>query len=286
MNKIVLIVGNGFDLDLGWKTSYSDFASNDKFWPFKYAEDSSNSLSGYLNNHKEIDTWFDMESCLGEYAKLDADRPVDKVLLTEDKRDYDALVNKLKQYLEKEQDKELNKDSFAYNILNQFRRTTMRPCVYSFNYTDPFRQLHGNIDVNYMHGSLKDDNIILGMDGNSKIKEGYTFLRKTYNPKYRANNIKEDLKVANIIFIFGLSFGLLDYEYFKEYFMSLKYPSGNKTNRCWIITKDNGSRYKLLENIREMCGDMDTLNQNNDFNVICKDSSRDLINRMLRDLEV
>ena len=27
----VFIIGNGFDLDLGWKTRYSDFASS-KYW--------------------------------------------------------------------------------------------------------------------------------------------------------------------------------------------------------------------------------------------------------------
>lgn len=31
----VLVLGNGFDLSLGMKTKYSDFASNEKYWPFK-----------------------------------------------------------------------------------------------------------------------------------------------------------------------------------------------------------------------------------------------------------
>ena len=31
-DKRVLVIGNGFDLDLGWNTRFSDFASS-KYWP-------------------------------------------------------------------------------------------------------------------------------------------------------------------------------------------------------------------------------------------------------------
>ena len=33
MTKNIFIIGNGFDLDLGMKTKYSDFANNEKYWP-------------------------------------------------------------------------------------------------------------------------------------------------------------------------------------------------------------------------------------------------------------
>lgn len=31
MSNTIVILGNGFDLDLNWKTSYKDFLTSDKF---------------------------------------------------------------------------------------------------------------------------------------------------------------------------------------------------------------------------------------------------------------
>lgn len=46
MKYRILIIGNGFDLDLGMKTSYKDFF-NSRFWPFhkKLYDYSSNNYS-------------------------------------------------------------------------------------------------------------------------------------------------------------------------------------------------------------------------------------------------
>ena len=37
MRKKVFIIGNGFDLNLGWKTSYKDFISSE-YWPLRDKE--------------------------------------------------------------------------------------------------------------------------------------------------------------------------------------------------------------------------------------------------------
>lgn len=62
----VFIIGNGFDLDLGWRTSYKDFAYS-KYWNFiKY---NTSNLFHYLNDRKNTNSWFDIEHHLGLYGK-------------------------------------------------------------------------------------------------------------------------------------------------------------------------------------------------------------------------
>ena len=55
----VLILGNGFDLDIGYKTRYSDFV-NSSFWPFKEKDLSSigvpnlqNYIYDFTEKHKD-----------------------------------------------------------------------------------------------------------------------------------------------------------------------------------------------------------------------------------------
>ena len=58
-NKIpnrLLIIGNGFDLDLGRKTRYSDFAKSE-FWP----KDLDSDLYEHLNQKSKIERWFHLE---------------------------------------------------------------------------------------------------------------------------------------------------------------------------------------------------------------------------------
>lgn len=56
----LLIIGNGFDLDLGRKTRYSDFAKSE-FW----LKNLDSQLYGYLNKKSQIERWFNLD---GELA--------------------------------------------------------------------------------------------------------------------------------------------------------------------------------------------------------------------------
>ena len=62
--KNALIIGNGFDLDLGLNTKFSDFANAEDFWPKK--DDSP--LSAFLDSKKTVEKWFDMEGALRKYV--------------------------------------------------------------------------------------------------------------------------------------------------------------------------------------------------------------------------
>ena len=55
MSKTLVILGNGFDLDLGWKTSYSDF--------YKEKQHKFESLKGMSYVHEMITEghWYNLE---------------------------------------------------------------------------------------------------------------------------------------------------------------------------------------------------------------------------------
>lgn len=56
--QTLIILGNGFDLDLGWKTSYKDFfqAKQDSFYLY-------NNLS-YIKQMIEGECWYNLEGYL------------------------------------------------------------------------------------------------------------------------------------------------------------------------------------------------------------------------------
>ena len=57
--KRTLVIGNGFDLDAGMKTSYSDFARS-KFWPFSDAKqyEGFDTLAYVLNEKSNLNTYW------------------------------------------------------------------------------------------------------------------------------------------------------------------------------------------------------------------------------------
>ena len=66
--KIVLILGNGFDLDLGRKTSYKDFWESN-YCPREYPSPLIHYLNGRLSDDIEKVRWYDMENALLDYYK-------------------------------------------------------------------------------------------------------------------------------------------------------------------------------------------------------------------------
>lgn len=65
--KIVLILGNGFDLDLGLKTSYKDFWESE-FCPKDYPAPLIHHLNQRWNNDMDAVKWYDLENELLLYA--------------------------------------------------------------------------------------------------------------------------------------------------------------------------------------------------------------------------
>ena len=70
MAKKILIIGNGFDIDLGLRTRYSDFA-NSKIWEqlMENTYGLDQDLLGALKKAKEKEAWFDIEKTMNDYVR-------------------------------------------------------------------------------------------------------------------------------------------------------------------------------------------------------------------------
>ena len=92
--KVVAIIGNGFDLDLGLKTMYKDYFESD-YWPFKSSLYNENDgLAKYLNKMFK-DNWNDLESLIYEYIIQYASDNKQ----TEDIQCFNMIIPSLKNYL-------------------------------------------------------------------------------------------------------------------------------------------------------------------------------------------
>lgn len=83
--KIVLILGNGFDLDLGLKTSYKDFWESE-FCPKKYPAPIIHHLNQRWSDNLEAVKWYDLENELLNYYKSIPDPNKGQDIITEDER--------------------------------------------------------------------------------------------------------------------------------------------------------------------------------------------------------
>lgn len=262
----VLIIGNGFDLDLGMHTSYKDFA-NSKLWRFDNPV-YDRGLGYYLNQKKDKENWFDLEMELANYAQsVSSEMLSNEETIRHDKGDFNVLMNKLKEYLQSQQQ---NYEKNAHNckakeILTEFSKKN-NYFVHSFNYTS-VESISDMLDIGldpnrieYIHGTLGNDDIILGAGDNTQLPDEYDWLYKTSNNNYSSNNLADSLANADEICIFGHSLGDNDFDYFKPFFqrisqhMDLTYR-GYMTDRrlkLTIYTKDEASEIAIKRQLRKL----------------------------------
>ena len=254
MSKGIIILGNGFDLDLGLKTSYADFAKSE-FWQDLMADNShsynSQRLLGFLKEKYNVEKWINIEAALLDYA---LDKTVNQTLsnAVDDKEDYLQLCQSLKYYLIEQQNSFVPSDiSVARGLMGCLKNISNTSKIYTFNYTQlDVLALKLNIRLGYdavhIHGSLMDEgNLILGIDSDKHIDEQYSFLYKTQNRQYRHTDIIKDLRDKDEYVFFGHSLNGMDYSYFKSLF-SILANTNLSTPRLTIIAKneDDENRFK------------------------------------------
>lgn len=258
MKKKVFIIGNGFDLDLGWKTRYSDFASS-KFW---IGDSYGSDLKSRLNQDKNIEKWFDLEMSLLNYAKADesgSHSSLYEYTKEHDKQCFKELTQGLSSYLKAEENKSVNEKSVAAKVLRGILSNGYFTSIYSFNYTN-LKSIAGKLGLStdfryeHVHGSIATDFIILGVEDAVDLYPGYSFLYKTFSPHYESHHIQYDLLEADEVVFFGHSLGKNDYHYFQSFFRrqcdeSLERKQGK---RITFFTYDDASRIGMLEQLREM----------------------------------
>lgn len=258
MGKKILILGNGFDLDLGMKTKYSDFMSS-KTWT--KAKDGATftfcNLIYYLEEKKNKEAWFDLESELLNYA-LEITEGAYRSPQEDDRTGFDILLYYLKRYLRQEQENyKLNQAPVAVRVMRAVVENGFFDEIFTFNYTDINRTLaqagvNCSIPITYMHGSLKEhDNIVLGIETDKAIHPSCQFMFKTNSRYYRYNNLIESMEKSDEIIFFGHSINGMDFPYFKDFFIKQSQPmEGFKRKTITIFTYDNYADQQIRNNFR------------------------------------
>lgn len=309
----LLIIGNGFDLDLGLPTKFSDFARS-IFWPtpgkrkepIKFPTRTSRGsfmalppiypntlLEHYLEDKRDKELWLDLEKCLLDYASPNVSKEIvdpsqeDESDIKKNIAYYDMVRDALGQYIADVQNSHpINTNSVAGKTLQTIIKNGFFRHICSFNYTNLNRiakQVGISKEINYyhIHGSVSDNNksIILGVH-EAELRYGYDSFRKTQSEHYKSHNLYTELDKASEIVFFGLSFGEIDYSYFQNFFNGLAssthYVEAEKDKkRITIFTKDNNSRQTVLSNMRAMGINMQRLYAQSHFQIICTEEGID-----------
>lgn len=306
MHNNIFIIGNGFDLDLGLPTKYSDFA-NSEFWPkakkqikqnrvnYHHNNDSGLKtisislpepilLENHLDKKRKLDNWFDIENEILEYSKKEEKRPnynhSDDVI-SQNNSYYLQLQNNLCDYILNIQNTaKINHDSVAYNVIKLIINNGFFNQIYSFNYTNIKKiipEFNNTPDIIHIHGKVDDNSIILGVD-ETPLKKGYECFHKSSSKYYSSHNLYKDITNADEIVMFGLSFGRIDYSYFYNYFYNLsqiKDTPNDKKQNITIFTKDDNSRLDIISKLREMQINIQNLYAQSNFQIICTNDGLD-----------
>lgn len=181
--KRLLIIGNGFDLDLGRNTRYSDFAKSE-FW----SKNLKSQLYRYLSQKSQIEKWFDLEGELANYVQkmentVSSYRALIPATAQEDAQDFKIIVASMISYLQSVQRKNVKTDTLAAKVFSLACENSSFSKIYSFNYTDLNRvarlfQLLEMSNIEYVHGCLSDNSAILGINDQVDTVDGaYDFMR-------------------------------------------------------------------------------------------------------------
>lgn len=214
-----LVLGNGFDIDLNLPTSYNDYVASDIFKEFA----SSTSLGAYLKEKHDIQKWIDVEIELYKYSRSGPSSDFNK--------EYRKLRNNLSDYLRSIDYSEINEDCNAFRLLYSLG-DRIEKIIY-FNYTHSIKICLDRIDINvnpvYVHGSITNDNIIIGVDDVMARGTNFNFIKKSYYPNFGQNQAEDSIKDAAQLIFFGHSIGKTDHTYFRGLFNKLVAGNGPKT---------------------------------------------------------
>ena len=257
MKKISIILGNGFDLNLMLRTSYSDFAKSKEFvdvpkvYPLNIYVDTTNpekSLYAHLQSVFDKQNWFDIEEEIYRYAsKL---HNMSSLLPIE----FECIKDALKQYLARVVKNTMpSQESLAYKFMkNVIEKSISEINIFNFNYTNCLTLCDCNIreKVNYcnIHGDLASD-IVLGYYDykNIFLNDAFSFMDKSFMLKKSGFRMSTRLIEANEVIFFGHSLNPMDFSYFKSYFDYITQSSSANQSLTFICLDD-----KSIMNIKRM----------------------------------
>lgn len=241
--KDVLIVGNGFDLNLGLKTSYANYLDSGEFKKLL----GNNCLANYLDRCSKTSNWVDIEKELYNYSVqlfFRIGNTFSPVVGKEElvkclKKDYYDICFSLKNYLKFAINRHMNlENKAAFHIIGKFFNSRKDTYILTFNYTDIIERTHDcyfstlkeNYLINHIHGSLSDDNIVFGIEDSVEVAKEHVFLYKSHNTNQRINGLISIFENAENFTFFCYSLGETDHSYFDDFFKAQTMPNCKKKN--------------------------------------------------------
>ncbi len=238
MNRLY-IIGNGFDIDLGMDTRYSNFLESTSFK--NLVEDKTNDLSWKFSNYllkQNKEYWIDMETALKNFVN-DNDN-IDPVAF---KEVYDNIKSLLHVYINKQQSKFMYStndtngyygNSRAFMFIKKIKseiKNSNNIKIINFNYTsNAFKRLFDRIDITnnqnlvniiHVHGTLDaKSNIVLGVEDNALKKErsDFGYIKKGRDVNLANTDLYNSYSKVSEISFFGHSLGESDVMHFKPMF--------------------------------------------------------------------
>ena len=267
MAEVALIVGNGFDIDMGIPSKYSDFIRS-KEWQgvVKRVEGfltdssySNHSLIAQLQLASLDSMWFDIEQEISIFIKSHPTNSQQDI--REIKWEFDLVKEGLTNYLKRiTSNFTADNSKLSTSLYYRMKECPLTVTEIYFNYTNPSQYIKlpirpeifdgGQHWFTYVHGSLKDNDIVLGCDlqDGERVNRQLSFMYK-YNQLKRANHIARNILEAKEIIFFGHSINEMDFCYFREFF-KVASAAPNPIRHLTIITYDEESERDIKDNIR------------------------------------
>ena len=236
--ETLLIVGNGFDLSIGFKTSYGDFMKS-SYFPH---EETSNLCSYLHKQYEENMGWIDIENELSEYSrmlttkKLNAQKYNTILDIDSLREEYDELKSSLKCYLQEETKRAFgpSPDNPAKRVIDQLPAESK---IISFNYTSIIERMTwerfcaSKSNLLHIHGSLAAyDDIVFGVEDSAKLSKEHVFLYKAHSRHLKVQEVSDWLNSAERIIFYGYSLGDTDRQYFEKFFQKLCSENNRNVN--------------------------------------------------------
>lgn len=262
MADIAFIIGNGFDVDMGLPSKYSDFIES-KEWKdvvkgvdgfLKSNDYYEHSLIAQLIKASNKSLWFDVEEEIHKFIIKHPDNTENDI--RDIKAEFEIIKKSLTKYLNRiSKDFKADEKKLGYQLLAHLQNSPFTIFEIIFNYTYPHSFLkiptyYKGCFVSFVHGSLKENNIVLGCDlqDGEEVNKQLSFMYK-YNMLTTANNAGYHLQEAKEIIFYGHSLNEMDFRYFRAFLTTLSTtpcPSKHLT----IITFDETSERNIKDNIQ------------------------------------
>lgn len=281
--KLVIIIGNGFDLALGLKTGYTDFLGSRFYESVQKGQNLSgeivvpddtnkmiwgeqNLLVQFISNHQKKENWIDLEQCIYEYCYQN---PAHLNNTAIDKEIY-AIRFYLDRFIAAQeraysiQESSRATYTLSYHFMHHLSQLSENWQIWNFNYTSSCEDLMARCTnteltprderIRHIHGYTNDyfneNNLrtILGTRYDRKVMNVCpSAIKSQIIPDYKNQKTLLDthLQNAESVIFFGFAMGKNDYQYFNNLFNS------SNLKRIGIITLNTYSDNKVRSNMNE-----------------------------------